>query len=443
MKITRITLHNYRCYDNFQMDFDPDITVLVGRNGQGKTAILDAIAVAFGPYLGGFDEGIGQHFLNHDARRIPHEREGGRMDMETLYPVSVEASGDLRGEKITWQRSRKSLKGRTTIKESAPLVNLAKEFQDAVRAGERVTLPLLAYYGTGRLWKEKRLTEKKQAKGATSRLSGYMDCLNPESSYRAFTDWLRMETLADYEQQLAAMERGESVGASDQGRLLKAIQGVVNTVMGPSGWKNIRFSPSIKEVVAEHPGHGILPVSTLSDGIRNMIGLVADIAYRAVRLNPHLGEDAVRKTPGIVLIDEVDMHLHPEWQQVVLMDLKHDHAFPMIQFIVTTHSPQVLSTVRKEHIRILEAGEAIAVMPLARTFGESSNDVLETVMDTPFRPDLEHVRDLDSYMTLIDQGFYKGEPAKALRIKLEQMLGADHRELLRADRMIRRREVLG
>lgn len=441
MKITRLTLQNYRCYAKFHIDFDPDITVLVGRNGQGKTAVLDAMAVALGPYLGGFDEGTGQHFLNHDARRVPHKREGGRMDMETLYPVSVEASGDLRGEKITWQRSRKSLKGRTTIKESAPLVKLAKGFQEAVRAGKGETLPLLAYYGTGRLWKEKRLTEKKQAAGATSRLSGYTDCLNPESSYRAFADWLRMETMADYEQQLAAIERGEIVEASDQGRLLRAIQSSVNTVMGPSGWKNIRFSPSVREAVAEHPQHGILPVSTLSDGIRNMIGLVADTAYRAVRLNPHLGDDAVRNTPGIVLIDEVDMHLHPEWQQVVLMDLKH--AFPRIQFIVTTHSPQVLATVRKEHIRILDVGEEVAPMPLARTFGETSNDVLETVMHTPFRPDLEHVRDLDRYMTLIDQGLYKADAAKALRVKLEELLGADHRELLRADRMIRRREVLG
>jgi len=306
-----------------------------------------------------------------------------------------------------------------------------------------VTLPLLAYYGTGRLWKEKRLPGKKQATGASSRLSGYTDCLNPESSYRAFADWLRMETMVDYEQQLAAIERGESVGASIQGRLLRSIQGAVNTVMGPSGWKNIRFSPSVQEVVAEHPGHGILPVSTLSDGIRNMIGLVADIAYRAVRLNPHLGNDAVGSTPGIVLIDEVDMHLHPEWQQVVLRDLKRDQAFPLIQFIVTTHSPQVLSTVRKEHIRILEAGAEMAPKPRARTFGETSNDVLETVMHTPFRPDLEHVRELDEYMTLIDQGFYKGEAANALRVKLEQVLGVDHRDLLRADRIIRRREILG
>ncbi|WP_320043310.1 AAA family ATPase [uncultured Desulfobacter sp.] len=443
MKITSLSLINYRCYGKIHIDFDSDMTVLVGRNGQGKTAILDAVAVALGPYLGGFDQSKGQHFSNQDARRVPHEQEEGRVNMETLYPVRLKAIGHFLDKDLVWERSRKSLKGRTTIKESASLVQLAKDLQKAVRQGEDLTLPLLAYYGTGRLWKEKRLTEKKQAGGVESRLSGYTDCLNPESSYRAFVDWLRMETMVDYEKQLALIERGEPVEPSKQGRLLSSIQRSVNTAIKPSGWKNIRFSPSAREVVAEHPEYGVLPVSTLSDGIRNMIGLVADIAYRSVRLNPHLGNDAVQETPGIVLIDEVDMHLHPEWQQVVLRDLKHPGAFPQIQFIVTTHSPQVLSTVRKEHIRILEAGEETAPIPLARTFGETSNDVLETVMHTPFRPDLEHVRDLDDYMHLIDRGLYRGKDAKSLRQKLEKVLGSDHRDLLRADRIIRRKEILG
>ena len=241
------------------------MTILVGRNGMGKTAILDAVAVAFGPYLGGFDQGQGQHFSNNDARRIPNEIDGGRVDMETVYPVRLEAVGSFQEKEIKWQRARKSLKGRTTIKDSGPLIHLAKKLQKAVRSGEKTTLPLLAYYGTGRLWKEKRLTERKQASGATSRLSGYTDCMNPESSYRAFADWLRMETMVNYEKHLVAIERGESIEPSNQGLLFNSIQNAVNTVMRPSGWKNIRFSPSAQEVVAEHPDHGILPVSTLSD----------------------------------------------------------------------------------------------------------------------------------------------------------------------------------
>ncbi|MBF0232780.1 MAG: AAA family ATPase [Desulfamplus sp.] len=385
MKITQLELYNYRCYPKLHIDLNPDITVLLGRNGQGKSAVLDAITVALGPYLGVFDESVGNHFSNHDARRVPHKLENGRIDMETQYPVRVEAIGTICKEEIAWQRTKKSSKGRTTIKESAPLIKYARELQSSVRNGESVTLPVLAYYGTGRLWKEKRLTEKKQAGGATSRLSGYIDCMNPESSYRAFADWLRMENLIAYEQHLVAQEKGEAVDGASQTRLLRAIQRAVNTVMKPSGWQNIRFSPSAQEVVAEHPDFGILPVSILSDGIRNMIGLLADIAYRAVRLNPHLGDDAVRDTPGIVLVDEVDMHLHPGWQQLVLRDLQHQDAFPQIQFIVTTHSPQVISTVKKEHIRILEIGNEMASIPIARTFGESSNDILEKIIQTGVR----------------------------------------------------------
>ena len=95
--------------------------------------------------------------------------------------------------------------------------------------------------------------------------------------------------------------------------------------------------------MVEHPEYGRLPLSSLSDGVRNMIALIADIAHRCARLNPHLSEEAARQTPGVLLIDEVDMHLHPRWQQLVVDLLRK--AFPSLQIILSTHSPHVLSTV--------------------------------------------------------------------------------------------------
>ena len=106
-------------------------------------------------------------------------------------------------------------------------------------------------------------------------------------------------------------------------------------------------------LVARHEQLGAPPVDWLSDGIRNMIGMVADIAFRATKFNGHLGAQAAQETPGLMLIDEVDMHLHPEWQQVVL--LNPAQAFPAMQLIVTTHSPQVLSTVSSACVRILRS----------------------------------------------------------------------------------------
>lgn len=160
------------------------------------------------------------------------------------------------------------------------------------------------------------------------------------------------------------------------------MSGAVNISLRPSGWKDIAYSLSREELVAHHDQHGELAVELLSDGIRNMIGMVADIAFRATKLNPQLGSDAARKTPGIVLIDEVDMHLHPSWQQVVLQGLLS--AFPCMQFIVTTHSPQVLSTVPAQSIRILEQRwneelqtyQPVVVKPEMQAQGIPSADVL-------------------------------------------------------------------
>src|SRR5690606_39003122 len=121
----------------------------------------------------------------------------------------------------------------------------------------------------------------------------------------------------------------------------------------------------------------------------------ADIAFRATKLNGQLGAQAASQTPGIVLIDEVDMHLHPEWQQVALQNLVQ--AFPAMQFIVTTHSPQVLSTVRRENIRAIgldASGKAVAVTPLARTYGEPSNEVMHSVMMVDPQPPVAEKPDL-------------------------------------------------
>ena len=135
-------------------------------------------------------------------------------------------------------------------------------------------------------------------------------------------------------------------------------------MLRPSGWHSIYFKNTETGIVATHAQYGVLPVAHLSDGIRTLIGVTADIAHRAIRLNSQLGREAVTSTPGIVLIDEVDMHLHPEWQQVIIESLRN--AFPRIQFIVTTHSPQVLTTVRKEHIRLL-AADGTASIPVDGT----------------------------------------------------------------------------
>ena len=103
------------------------------------------------------------------------------------------------------------------------------------------------------------------------------------------------------------------------------------------------------QIMIDLENSGLMPFNYLSDGYRNMVAMVADIAHRASRLNPHFGTTAAKETSGVVLIDEIDLHLHPKWQRRVVGDLQS--AFPRIQFIATTHSPFILQS--------LEPGEVI------------------------------------------------------------------------------------
>lgn len=114
----------------------------------------------------------------------------------------------------------------------------------------------------------------------------------------------------------------------------------------------------------------------MSDGYKNTLSMIGDIAYRMAVMNPMLGNRVLEETPGIVLIDEVDLHLHPQWQQSILKDL---HAiFPKVQFIVTSHAPAVINSVSREKIRMLDKGEIY--MPAAETYGRDANSILREVI---------------------------------------------------------------
>lgn len=472
----RLQVRDYRCFSNLNIRFHEQLTVLVASNGAGKTSVLDAVAVALGPFLGAFDEGVGKHFSPTDIR-LAKVRDTTALEMEYApQGVELEAEGtlpngqpDLGGERVLWQRGLAGpTKARTTIKDAKVLVDYGKYLQEAVRTpGTEVTLPLLAYYGTGRgrLWQQKKVMASKLPR--SSRTIGYTDCLDPASSYNSFLNWFRYWNLNAQGERLKAAERAlsrlptkgakrnfmhtKNFGSARNPKFAVELEGfieavtvAVNSCLKPSGWGNLSYSFSEDGLVAQHEKHGQLPVDLLSDGIRTMIGMVADMAFRAVKLNPQLGEEAATQTPGIVLIDEVDMHLHPEWQQTVLQGLKD--AFPEVQFIVTTHSPQVLSTVDKASIRLLgfgADGQMVATEPLVNTYGVPSGKVLQQVMHVDPQPPVAELPDLKRLTELVDQGLYETPKATELMATLTARLGETHEQLARLQRSMARQRALG
>ena len=445
LNLQQLQLRDYRCFEAIDIDFHSKLTVLVAANGGGKTAILDAIAVAFGPYIGAFDEAVGKHFESSDIRQF-RVRETATNEMEyAAQGVRLEASGCIPGSNTsltTWRRSLTSpTKAKTTIRDAKVLIDYGKRLQAAVRTpGKDVLLPLIAYYGTGRLWQQKKRTEAKGIQH-TSRTIGYADCVDPASSYKSFVEWFRYWNLNAKDLQF----KNQTLSPAYQEFIdyIASVTGAVDTCLAPVGWKGVEYSFRLDHLVAHHDQYGELPVALLSDGIRNMIGMVADIAFRATKLNGQLGAKAATQTPGIVLIDEIDMHLHPQWQQIVLQSLTQ--AFPQMQFIVTTHSPQVLSSVRRENIRVIgpdPSGRIVAQPPLAMTYGEPSGDVMHSVMLVDPQPPVSEKADLQRLTEWVDQGNYASAEATQLMQSLITALGEQHPQLQRLRRSIQRQESL-
>jgi predicted ATP-binding protein involved in virulence len=161
----------------------------------------------------------------------------------------------------------------------------------------------------------------------------------------------------------------------------------------------------------------------LSGGYRNMVALVAGIGWRASVLNPHHGPNAHKLAEGIVLIDELDLHLHPAWQRSIVEDLRR--TFPKIRFIVTTHSPQIVASVRREQVRLLDRNQLVSGKPYVE--GRDSSELLEDVFGVPARPE-EVKTEIREVYQLIEAA--KLGEARVRLDKLEERLGPHDAELV-------------
>lgn len=319
MKLRQLELHNFRRYEHARFHFHPQFTVLIGDNGKGKTTVLDAIAVMLGTYFQGSSIKTGQSVIRkHDARLIIVEKEG-QIFWEPQQDVYLSAQAMFHGSDVCWRRDIGDRGGK-----ARDFVQMGMEDREKISQGENVDLPLLLYYGSGRLWDIHRDVPVEKP---GSQLDAYRFCLDPKSDQKAFEKWFKRLSYAE-------LQKKQSIPA-----LLAVRQAVLACVPGSSEF----FHDTTEDQIIIKLDQGeVIPFNYLSDGYRNMVAMVADIAHRSARLNPHEGEEAAKRTKGIVLIDEIDLHLHPKWQRRVVEDLQH--AFPELQFIATTHSPFILQS---------------------------------------------------------------------------------------------------
>lgn len=426
LRLNKLTLKNYRCFEEFAIEFHPELTVLVAENGRGKTAVLDAIGTALGSFVDFITETTGNGKLNHqDIRSIK-----GTMDeMVPSLPTKVAAEVYIAGKIYQWGVNRKSDSPNSRIVtkpilHKTPLEQLRNNANGNIEGKSPQLLPFVAAYNTQRFWsdqEEKSAYDRKQE----ARLYGYSGCLSSSSSLKSLVDWYETKM-----REVHDPSYGHAGTLEYHLPLIEAVNKAIEGTLEPTKWEELGWDSNRKCLVVNHPDQGGLPIWTLSDGVRIMIALVMDITRRCITLNPHLKGKSVLQTPGILLIDEIDLHLHPSWQQRVLSDLMH--TFPGIQFIVTTHSPQVISTVPSESIRIIKDGVVHAATP--GTDGAESQRILEEIFQVSPRPQQTPMAQaLDQYLRLVDARQWDSPQARELRHKLDDWSRGHEPRLLEAD----------
>jgi predicted ATP-binding protein involved in virulence len=367
MRIDRLTVKNFKGFENKPFDFPRSIDsptngngsfhLIIGQNGKGKTSALDALAVAAGSWFLGVRGEDSRHIQPEDIR-VKVLQYGDTARIEQQLPVTVEAEGQVTGQRMTW--TRELLGKKTNWIKAKNIKAAAEKAVELMQHGDAVTLPLISYYGTGRLWQEPRdmrelqgeedsgrevkspqelpqLAEDDLAKAFASRLAGYRFSIDPRCSPRDLLRWLK------FEQQLALQEQHES-------QQFQAVKEAIRQAV--EGCERVECHLRLG-LLLDIAGQPRLPFGALSDGQRNMIAMVGDLAFKAAQLNPHLGSEVLVRTPGIVLIDELDLHLHPCWQRHVVEDLRR--MFPEVQFIATTHSPFIVQSMRDGELLPLDA----------------------------------------------------------------------------------------
>lgn len=450
LRLDQLRVRNFRCFGDCTLTLHPTLTVLVAENAQGKTALLDGLRLALQEFVN--TAGRGKQSPGFERSDIYRKRVDQELMLPQL-PTEFHVDGEIDGEKVSWDRvllsdgfhARTSTKGTKDIRRVAKKLADRPGVNDDEQTDSPTTLPVVAYYGTGRLYDEHHLTAGKRWLARTSpvRSSAYLDCLSASSSYKSFATWFGEK----WEQLASPTARAVGFQARPENHIA-AVQDAVRTVLHLTGWTTIHwqfaetdddgrvFKPGY--IAVEHAEKGILPLSFLSDGVRNMVAFAGDLAHRCIRLNPHLGEQAAKLTAGVVLIDEVDMHLHPRWQQLVVASLQE--AFPRIQFVLTTHSPHVLTTVKRESIRILarnDVGIWSANMPYEETKGIESSTAMNDVMGVNQIPPVPEAGWRDEYTALIENGVHQTEEGMKLRAKLAAHYGEQHPIILDFDRLIR------
>lgn len=421
MWIKDITIKNFRGFDNKHFTFDSRMNVILGDNTRGKTTLLHAIQIALGAYLQAMKTLPGGKSFSRNFATNDYVKEYSDTNKDFIFKskkpfIGVNADFfasvyhlDSKSQEdnvhfITWNRSGNKISKKDAIELMEEVYAMEKERIFADTTNTNSVYPLFLAFGSNRLEKNYRKAQKTKAR--ESRI---------EKAYKCSLDGLQVDFKSAFNwiyKFAFNLKKGSEFEETD----LAFIEAIAHSIPAIKGVKidskNSEFTAKIQ--MTRDPEPYWLTYDMMSDGFKAMINITAEIAYRCIQLNGFLGHEAVRKTPGIVMIDEIDLFLHPHWQQHVLEDLKQ--AFPMIQFIVTTHSPFIVQSVESHNVITLDGEKGSN--PQMRSIEDIA--LTEMNMDTDRFPKYNKMVDMaERYYQLVKEGKELSEESTDMKKELD------------------------
>ena len=426
MKIRSINIQNFKKFEQMSLDLHPRFTLLVGDNGAGKTTILDALAVAAGVWLVDPPDSTlvnsGRNISRNDIRLVPR-RSGDRVQFIEQKPVSVKACGTIVDQNVTWKRQIPKNRVRTSNTDSKKALNIVGSHFSAIESGASILTPIVAYYGAGRAWLPSRSRSRSSANtsGPSRRWSAFYDCFEERIRLTDLQEWFKRETIAF---------------AGSGGRWRSGYHAVKTAILRcVLDADDIWYDGDRDEIVLSIQGTA-QSFASLSAGYRMMLALIADIAIKAVTQNSHLLPEAemgsdheqlpevLRQTPGLILIDEIDAHLHPKWQRRVVGDLKD--TFPSIQFVCTSHSPFVIQSLDPGELRLLDGTD---VDPKEEYANQPIEDIAEDIQHIKLPQQSKRAEELsratERYYELLHDSSVADDAPELRKAELQYRLAAE------------------
>ena len=422
--IKTLTLTNYRGVQFTSLDLDKSLNVFVGVNGAGKSTVLDAVAI----------------MLSWAVNRVRRAGGSGRQILEDditnhFSSASIELSFVNGNQTFHW-RLAKSRKGHTSPQKPSNLTQLSqytKQLQaDIDKKEEAVNIPLFVYYPVNRAVLDIPL--RIRTRHSFDLLTAYDDSLTSGADFRKFFEWFREREDLENERLVHSKNQPLFKEESSSDPQLKAVRKALNNFLPEFKNLTVRRSPLRMEIEKKEE---ILTVNQLSDGEKCLIAMVSDLARRMAIANPNRSDPL--QGEGVILIDEIDLHLHPKWQRMIVPRLLD--VFPNCQFLISTHSPHILTHIESKNIYLLkETKEGIKANRPSESYGKNIDRILEDLMELETTRPTQVSEDIHRIYEMIDQNQFKQAQDEINRMK--EKIGNDP-DLLKAEVLIKRKQRIG